>query len=193
MCVRTPSCALIHDTHTPICSNVDTSGHCGNGGIHVGKFTIAFRFSGKPTSKFGKPCPLQLICMTIWICLQASMVCASPFLRSSTAPVNHSARPHPICHVVYLPLAGYIECEPPNNRLHKFVGTLQYNGQQYSLDNEKIVLRVRGKPKFWRTQQPVDLLHSTQPHRTIIHTHTNTHTLTHTLTHIHTHTLTHIH
>eukprot|EP00731_Ephydatia_muelleri_P016102 Em0009g526a len=36
---------------------------------------------------------------------------------------------------------GYIECEPPNNRLHKFVGTLQYNGQQYSLDNEKIVLR----------------------------------------------------
>ena len=38
---------------------------------------------------------------------------------------------------------GYVEAEKPNNRLHKFVGTLTYNDQQYSLDNEKIVLRVR--------------------------------------------------
>ena len=38
---------------------------------------------------------------------------------------------------------GYVEAEIPNNRLHKFVGTLTYNDQQYSLDNDKIVLRVR--------------------------------------------------
>ena len=36
---------------------------------------------------------------------------------------------------------GYIECEPPNNRLHKFVGTLHWNKEDYALDNDKIVLR----------------------------------------------------
>ncbi|KAL5481607.1 hypothetical protein EMCRGX_G021802 [Ephydatia muelleri] len=36
---------------------------------------------------------------------------------------------------------GYIECEPPNNRLHKFVGTLHWNNATYSLDNEKVLLR----------------------------------------------------
>ena len=38
--------------------------------------------------------------------------------------------------------AGYVECEPPNNRLHKFVGTLTWNEEQYSLDNDKVLLRV---------------------------------------------------
>ena len=45
---------------------------------------------------------------------------------------------------------GYVECEPPNNRLHKFVGSLSMKeGDQsddsnklYSLDNDKILLRV---------------------------------------------------
>jgi len=36
---------------------------------------------------------------------------------------------------------GYVECERPNNRLHKFVGTLTWNEQQYSIDNEKVLLR----------------------------------------------------
>lgn len=36
---------------------------------------------------------------------------------------------------------GYVECEPPNNRLHKFVGTLNWNDNTYALDNDKIVLR----------------------------------------------------
>ena len=36
---------------------------------------------------------------------------------------------------------GFIECEPPNNRLHKFVGTLQWKENVYPLDNDKIILR----------------------------------------------------
>ncbi|KAL5481606.1 hypothetical protein EMCRGX_G021801 [Ephydatia muelleri] len=36
---------------------------------------------------------------------------------------------------------GHIKCESPNNRLHKFVGTLQWNDETYPLDNEKILLR----------------------------------------------------
>lgn len=36
---------------------------------------------------------------------------------------------------------GYVECEPPNNRLHKFVGTLKWKKNTYSLDNDKILLR----------------------------------------------------
>ena len=37
---------------------------------------------------------------------------------------------------------GEVICEPPNNRLHKFVGRMEWNGESYSLDNDKIVLRV---------------------------------------------------
>ena len=36
---------------------------------------------------------------------------------------------------------GVITCEPPNNNLNKFNGRLTWNGKQYSLDNEKILLR----------------------------------------------------
>ncbi|XP_040010336.1 phospholipid-transporting ATPase ID-like isoform X1 [Xiphias gladius] len=36
---------------------------------------------------------------------------------------------------------GEVRCEPPNNRLDLFTGTLSYAGQKYSLDNEKILLR----------------------------------------------------
>ncbi|XP_062308024.1 phospholipid-transporting ATPase ID-like [Osmerus eperlanus] len=36
---------------------------------------------------------------------------------------------------------GEVRCEPPNNRLDRFTGTLVYEGQKYSLDNEKILLR----------------------------------------------------
>ncbi|KAM4634801.1 phospholipid-transporting ATPase ID-like isoform 1-T2 [Polymixia lowei] len=36
---------------------------------------------------------------------------------------------------------GEVRCEPPNNRLDKFKGTLTANGQTYSLDNDKILLR----------------------------------------------------
>ncbi|XP_056157742.1 phospholipid-transporting ATPase ID isoform X1 [Lampris incognitus] len=36
---------------------------------------------------------------------------------------------------------GEVHCEPPNNRLDRFMGTLTCAGQKYSLDNEKILLR----------------------------------------------------
>ena len=44
----------------------------------------------------------------------------------------------------FLFFTGYVECEPPNNRLHKFVGTLTWNNEQYSIDNDKVLLRVSG-------------------------------------------------
>jgi phospholipid-translocating ATPase len=36
---------------------------------------------------------------------------------------------------------GYVECEAPNNRLYKFIGKLIWNEQQYTLDNNNILLR----------------------------------------------------
>uniref|UniRef100_A0A8C7G8Z2 Phospholipid-transporting ATPase n=1 Tax=Oncorhynchus kisutch TaxID=8019 RepID=A0A8C7G8Z2_ONCKI len=36
---------------------------------------------------------------------------------------------------------GEVHCEPPNNRLDKFTGTLTLKGETYSLDNERILLR----------------------------------------------------
>lgn len=44
--------------------------------------------------------------------------------------------------IIAIILLGYVECEPPNNRLHKFVGKLMWNETQYSLDNDNILLRV---------------------------------------------------
>uniref|UniRef100_A0A8C9WHV9 Phospholipid-transporting ATPase n=1 Tax=Scleropages formosus TaxID=113540 RepID=A0A8C9WHV9_SCLFO len=34
-----------------------------------------------------------------------------------------------------------VHCEPPNNRLDKFTGTLTFRDQKYALDNERILLR----------------------------------------------------
>lgn len=36
---------------------------------------------------------------------------------------------------------GEIVCEPPNNILNRFDGTLIWNNQRYSIDNDKILLR----------------------------------------------------
>ncbi|XP_059894053.1 probable phospholipid-transporting ATPase IM [Gadus macrocephalus] len=36
---------------------------------------------------------------------------------------------------------GEVRCEPPNNRLDKFKGTLTVNEQTYALDNDKVLLR----------------------------------------------------
>uniref|UniRef100_A0A673B9K0 Phospholipid-transporting ATPase n=1 Tax=Sphaeramia orbicularis TaxID=375764 RepID=A0A673B9K0_9TELE len=38
-------------------------------------------------------------------------------------------------------LSGEVRCEPPNNRLDKFKGTLTVNGEVYALDNDKVLLR----------------------------------------------------
>uniref|UniRef100_A0A4X2LEV9 Phospholipid-transporting ATPase n=1 Tax=Vombatus ursinus TaxID=29139 RepID=A0A4X2LEV9_VOMUR len=36
---------------------------------------------------------------------------------------------------------GVVVCEEPNSRMHKFVGTLEWKGEKYSLDSEKMLLR----------------------------------------------------
>ncbi|XP_077778143.1 phospholipid-transporting ATPase IK [Podarcis muralis] len=36
---------------------------------------------------------------------------------------------------------GVITCEEPNSRMHSFVGTLDWHGEKYSLDSEKVLLR----------------------------------------------------
>uniref|UniRef100_A0AAQ6IBN4 P-type ATPase N-terminal domain-containing protein n=1 Tax=Anabas testudineus TaxID=64144 RepID=A0AAQ6IBN4_ANATE len=36
---------------------------------------------------------------------------------------------------------GEVRCEPPNNRLDKFKGSLTLDGQTYALDNDKVLLR----------------------------------------------------
>lgn len=38
-------------------------------------------------------------------------------------------------------LIGEIVCEPPNNNLTKFEGTLYIKGESFSLDNDKMLLR----------------------------------------------------
>lgn len=46
-----------------------------------------------------------------------------------------------ILNLIFYFQQGEVCCEPPNNRLDRFTGTLTYAGQKYSLDNEKILLR----------------------------------------------------
>lgn len=48
---------------------------------------------------------------------------------------------HIIYNIILCPHQGEVCCEPPNNRLDRFTGTLTYSGQKYALDNEKILLR----------------------------------------------------
>lgn len=36
---------------------------------------------------------------------------------------------------------GRVTCEEPNSRMHSFTGTLEWRGETYSLDSEKILLR----------------------------------------------------
>ncbi len=44
-----------------------------------------------------------------------------------------------MCVIMFV---GEVICEPPNNRLHKFRGRMDWNGESYSMDNDQIVLRV---------------------------------------------------
>ena len=106
-------------------------------------------------------------------------------------------------------IPGMVKCEPPNNRLHKFVGTLTWSGEEYSLDNEKLVLRVRkasmvgvselivmcSSPThtwtcthMWTCMHMYPLAHTHTHTRTHAHTYTYTHTCTHARTHMHAHT-----
>ena len=40
-----------------------------------------------------------------------------------------------------LQFVGEIICEPPNNRLSKYDGTMKWKGSTYALDNDKLLLR----------------------------------------------------
>ena len=42
-----------------------------------------------------------------------------------------------------IPCLVEISCDPPNNRLDKLKGKLVYEGKEYPLDNENVILRVR--------------------------------------------------
>uniref|UniRef100_A0A673LKT2 Phospholipid-transporting ATPase n=1 Tax=Sinocyclocheilus rhinocerous TaxID=307959 RepID=A0A673LKT2_9TELE len=55
-------------------------------------------------------------------------VTADLLLLSSSEPLN----------IVYIET---VYCEPPNNRLDRFMGTLTFGTQKYSLDNERVLLR----------------------------------------------------
>ncbi|XP_063145263.1 phospholipid-transporting ATPase IK [Candoia aspera] len=46
-----------------------------------------------------------------------------------------------ICKENMAAFDGVVVCEEPNSRLHTFVGTLEWHGEKYSLDSEKILLR----------------------------------------------------
>ncbi|KAM6902301.1 phospholipid-transporting ATPase ID-like [Xenentodon cancila] len=45
------------------------------------------------------------------------------------------------CIQVLAGFSGEVRCEPPNNRLDKFKGTLTMNGRDHGLDNDKVLLR----------------------------------------------------
>uniref|UniRef100_A0A8C4I161 Phospholipid-transporting ATPase n=1 Tax=Dicentrarchus labrax TaxID=13489 RepID=A0A8C4I161_DICLA len=75
-------------------------------------------------------------------------VTADLLLLSSSEPLNlvyietaelDGTASNLLCHLSLL--LGEVRCEPPNNRLDRFTGTLTYAGQKYPLDNEKILLR----------------------------------------------------
>lgn len=63
----------------------------------------------------------------------------NPCICSSSSEIDHSE--HNLTPAVSHLSQGEVCCEPPNNRLDCFTGTLSYAGQKYALDNEKILLR----------------------------------------------------
>uniref|UniRef100_A0AAX7UFG3 Phospholipid-transporting ATPase n=1 Tax=Astatotilapia calliptera TaxID=8154 RepID=A0AAX7UFG3_ASTCA len=72
--------------------------------------------------------------ITADLLLLSSMCCT---VLSSNYPVN--------CLELFADtdfcFSGEVRCEPPNNRLDKFKGTLTLNGERYALNNDKVLLR----------------------------------------------------
>ncbi|XP_068012406.1 phospholipid-transporting ATPase IK isoform X2 [Melanerpes formicivorus] len=56
------------------------------------------------------------------------------FVPGNEPEVQASSSGHP-------PGAGRVTCEEPNSRMHSFTGTLEWRGESFSLDSERILLR----------------------------------------------------
>ena len=84
------------------------------------------------------PCYFRVLMLWTGSCVVILSPCCRPVLTLRSCP--HTM-------VLFLP-TGYVECEPPNNRLHKFIGKLQWKkegdseSKDYSLDVDNILLRV---------------------------------------------------